>query len=188
MNALILRLDVAGRPTGWMDRYQCAVLYCRDLIAWEAGVSTVTIRGGRAQRTGLQSVLHLNSIVATRSADQSFNLQQTPRLCNARLFERDGHRCLYCGAAYSRHLLTRDHVIPVSKGGADTWENVVTACRPCNQRKGNRLISDINMPLLAVPYAPNRAEALLLANRRVLPDQAAYLKPGTRSSRSRLSA
>lgn len=183
MNTLILRLDVTGQPVDWLRRQECALLYCRDLIAWEAGEHFVSIRGGRSRSTGLQSVMQLNSIVATRTLDKRCSLGRVPALTNGRLFERDQHHCLYCGERYPRTLLTRDHVKPVSRGGEDTWENVVTACRSCNQRKGNRLIEEINMPLLAVPYAPNRAEALLLGNRRILSDQKAYLKPGVRTLR-----
>ncbi|MGI9301914.1 MAG: HNH endonuclease, partial [Gammaproteobacteria bacterium] len=53
---------------------------------------------------------------------------------------------------------------------------VVTACRPCNQRKDNRKLEELGMRLLAVPYAPNRAEALIMANRRTLADQMAFLR------------
>ena len=56
------------------------------------------------------------------------------------LFARDGWRCVYCGTSSGR--LTLDHVIPRSKGGESIWENVVTACAPCNLRKGDRLLAD----------------------------------------------
>ena len=84
--------------------------------------------------------------------------------------------CLYCGDTLPANLLTRDHVIPVSAGGQDTWENVVSACRGCNHRKDNHSLKVIGMRLLAVPYAPNRAEGLILENRRILADQMAFLR------------
>ena len=56
------------------------------------------------------------------------------------LFARDGWRCVYCGTSSGR--LTLDHVIPRSKGGESIWENVVTACAPCNLRKGDRLLEE----------------------------------------------
>ena len=57
------------------------------------------------------------------------------------LFARDGWRCVYCGTSSGR--LTLDHVIPRSKGGESIWENVVTACAPCNLRKGDRLLAGL---------------------------------------------
>ena len=60
------------------------------------------------------------------------------RLTNENLFLRDGYKCVYCGKE-SENGLTRDHVIPSSKGGKDVWENVVTACEPCNLMKGSTL-------------------------------------------------
>ena len=61
------------------------------------------------------------------------------------LFARDGWRCVYCGASGGR--LTLDHVVPRSKGGESIWENVVTACAPCNLRKGDRSLEDSGLHL-----------------------------------------
>jgi 5-methylcytosine-specific restriction endonuclease McrA len=68
------------------------------------------------------------------------------------LFARDGWRCVYCGASSGR--LTLDHVVPRSRGGESIWENVVTACAPCNHRKGNRTLEEAHMHLLHTPRAP----------------------------------
>jgi len=83
---------------------------------------------------------------------------------------------MYCGHHGNRHTLTRDHLLPVSRGGADCWNNVITACRSCNTRKGCQTPQEAGMPLLAIPYQPNKAEHLILANRRVRADQMAFLK------------
>jgi 5-methylcytosine-specific restriction endonuclease McrA len=68
------------------------------------------------------------------------------------LFARDGWRCVYCGTASGR--LTLDHVIPRSRGGDSVWENVVTSCAPCNLRKGNRLLHEVQMELAHPPRPP----------------------------------
>jgi 5-methylcytosine-specific restriction endonuclease McrA len=68
------------------------------------------------------------------------------------LFARDGWRCVYCGSASGR--LTLDHVIPRSRGGGSDWENVVTSCAPCNLRKGNRLLHEVQMELAHPPKPP----------------------------------
>ena len=85
--------------------------------------------------------------------------------------------CLYCGKPFPEHVLTRDHIVPTSKGGRDRWSNVVSACRRCNQRKGNRRLEEIEMDLLALPYVPNMAEYLALINsHRIRGDQMAFLR------------
>ncbi|MGI9334001.1 MAG: HNH endonuclease, partial [Gammaproteobacteria bacterium] len=84
--------------------------------------------------------------------------------------------CMYCGKHTSENMLTRDHVRPLSQDGRDTWNNVVTACMPCNHAKGARTPEQANMTLLAVPYVPNRAEYLVLSNRRILADQMEFLR------------
>ena len=96
-------------------------------------------------------------------------------LTNAALFARDQHLCLYCGRHFHRQSLTRDHVLPISRGGRDIWENVVTACFACNSRKGGRTPAQASMPLLAVPYRPSWIEHLILSNRNILADQMAFL-------------
>ena len=72
---------------------------------------------------------------------------------NTWLFARDGYRCAYCGRHQSdlgaREYLTRDHVLPTSRGGANTWEKCVTACLRCNLRKADRTPGEARMPLRA---------------------------------------
>ena len=70
------------------------------------------------------------------------------------IITRDEHTCQYCGK--SRTPLTIDHIFPKGKGGLDTWENLVVACKPCNQRKGDRTPDEANMTLNRIPKRPNR--------------------------------
>ncbi len=67
------------------------------------------------------------------------------------VFARDRWTCQYCG---SRANLTVDHVVPRSKGGGSTWENIVASCAPCNRRKGDRLLRHVNMRLRRAPRTP----------------------------------
>jgi 5-methylcytosine-specific restriction endonuclease McrA len=67
------------------------------------------------------------------------------------VFARDGWSCQYCG---SRTNLTVDHVVPRSKGGPSTWDNIVASCAPCNRRKGDNLPAQVNMRLRRAPSAP----------------------------------
>lgn len=74
-------------------------------------------------------------------------------LTRKNLLHRDGHSCQYCG--YSGDDLTLDHVIPRSRGGQDTWENIAVACVRCNVKKGNRTPKEAGMLLLKKPHKPH---------------------------------
>ena len=81
------------------------------------------------------------------------------------LFARDGWRCAYCGTGSGR--LTLDHIVPRSRGGESVWENVVTACAPCNHRKGSRTLEEARMELLRMPKAPAPVLFIHLAAARI---------------------
>ncbi len=70
------------------------------------------------------------------------------------IYWRDAYTCQYCGGRFSHNMLTMDHVIPKSRGGLKTWQNIVASCAPCNQRKGSRTPSEASMPLIKVPTQP----------------------------------
>lgn len=177
MTHLILRLDVSGSPVTWIPWQDAVCLYSRNMIAWTAGEHMFRFRGGTCRATGRRSSVNVNSIIAVkRSAQNKYIRRSVPPLTNRELFLRDAHMCMYCGSEQRDLKLTRDHVLPISRGGRDSWSNVVTACRCCNTRKGNRIPEEAHMPLLAVPYVPNWAEYLALSNRRILADQMDFLK------------
>ncbi|MBI2425627.1 MAG: HNH endonuclease [Candidatus Hydrogenedentes bacterium] len=81
-------------------------------------------------------------------------VHNTLRFSRRNLLTRDQHKCQYCGCPLSGKNLTIDHVMPRSRGGQDTWENVVLACSSCNVRKGNRTPEEAKMKLLRKPGAP----------------------------------
>ena len=108
---------------------------------------------------------------------------QVPRrfrrqVTNTFLFARDNYSCQYCGRHRSelrgRQFLTRDHILPLSRGGGNTWKNVVASCSPCNNRKGNRLPEEAGLKLLTAPKEPNHVH-LVWAVRRLTPIQAKYI-------------
>jgi len=172
----LLSLDAHGRVLDWMSWQDAACLYARGAVAWTLGDPCLTVHGGQCRATGLQSIIDLHPIVAAKGHARPHALDPTPALTNAALFARDQHLCLYCGHEFPRPHLTRDHVVPLSKGGRDSWENVVSACFHCNSRKGGRTPQQASMPLLAVPYRPSWIEHLILSNRHILADQMAFLK------------
>ena len=141
------------------------------------GCEAFTVFGGRSNLTGTRSSITANSIIAIKGkalAIRGFNA--TPPLNNRELFHRDRSICAFCGGHFNPLKLTCDHILPMSRGGGDAWMNVVTACRTCNQKKGSRTPEEARMQLLYAPYIPNRAEFLILANRRILADQMEFLK------------
>lgn len=172
---LILQLDMAGNPCRWMTYEDAAYYKAKDLIAWTYGTEEFTIYGGNNRVTGEQSSMDLNTIIAVRGEIGDKGLFRTPTLTNRALFRRDQHICAYCGNSFSHDHLTRDHVMPSSRGGKDQWNNVVASCGGCNKFKDNRTPEEAGMKLLYVPYAPNRAEYLILMNRTILADQMEFL-------------
>ena len=77
--------------------------------------------------------------------------QRHPAFTRFNVFLRDRFACQYCGAGSD---LTFDHLVPRSKGGQTTWENIITACSPCNLRKGGRMLRDTDMRPRQKPYVP----------------------------------
>lgn len=67
------------------------------------------------------------------------------------IYKRDGHKCQYCGSTKN---LTIDHIIPRSRGGEDTWQNLVVACLHCNTKKGDKLLEETNLVLNTIPTKP----------------------------------
>lgn len=92
--------------------------------------------------------------------------------------------CAYCGGRFRFDELTREHIVPVSRGGRDSWMNCITACRACNGHKGSRLPEEARMSLLYLPYVPSLHEDMILRGRRIVADQMDFLLASVpRSSR-----
>lgn len=184
----LLSLDAHGRVLNWISWQEAACLYARDAVIWTLGEPCIELRGGMDRTTGEQSTLGLHPIIAARGHVRAKAWSPSPTLTNTALFARDANLCMYCGGSFSRPHLTRDHVQPVSRGGLDLWENVVSACIACNSRKGSRTPQQAGMPLLAIPYRPSWVEHLILSNRNILADQMAFLKSQLpKNARSRVS-
>lgn len=178
MTPAILLLDIAGTPQDWVSPQVAAGHLCSGNVAWSTGAAAVTLHGGRSRLTGVQTVLDIPAIIATKGRPSFDIAAAVPVLArNMQLFTRDRFMCAYCGEVFAREHLTREHIQPVSRGGQDVWTNVVTACRSCNHRKGNRSLEEVGMSLLYVPYAPNLFEDFILrrGGRRVLADQMEFL-------------
>lgn len=172
----ILRLNMAGQPIEWLLWQEAVCLFARDMVVWTLGDVVKMVKGGHSRAEGTQSQVVLPSIIAC-GGEYLARPRTTYPLNNPALFARDGHLCMYCSRQLPSGQLTRDHIVPTSRGGDDKWENVVAACRRCNQHKANYLLEELSMELVALPYRPNNAEYLALINsRRILGDQMEFLR------------
>jgi len=81
-----------------------------------------------------------------------------PAFTRYNIYLRDGFTCQYCAGEFPAENLTFDHVVPRSRGGRTTWENVVAACARCNHAKGNRTPHEAKMPLMHRPHRPTKGE------------------------------
>lgn len=171
----VLALDISGIPRQWIS-YDDAIRYhATDSVAWSMGETVARYRGG-VQNNGALSYIETTSIIAVRGHGFDISKHAKVSLTNRALFGRDRYICAYCGGHFpSFKDLSRDHIIPRSRGGLDTWENCVTACKDCNSHKGSKLLTEANLELLYVPYAPNHAENMILLGRNITADQMDYL-------------
>ena len=176
----ILRVDAAGTPVEWMSPKEAICYVAQDHVLWSLGQDAVVFHGGIQRLTGKESVLAAPAILAVRGAEKVRTWASHDDVLPLRrdfLFRRDRHLCAYCGQVFGEHDLTVEHVTPRGRGGKDVWTNVVSACRACNQKKDCRTPEEARMPLLYLPYAPNRFEHFILAmkSQHILGDQMEYL-------------
>ena len=175
----ILRTDVSGMPLEWITYQDAVRLYYLEQVVYTCGRLLYRVHGGYNAVSGRRSAIDINSIVATEGSMQASLKGRPgyiPPLNNNTLFRRDDHICMYCGDRFRVSGLSRDHIRPLSRGGEDVWANVVTACKRCNNHKGNRTPEQAGMELLAVPFTPTHAEYVYLQGRRILADQMAFLR------------
>ena len=175
----VLRIDASGMPVEWIDYREAVRLHCLGQVCYAFGSPLYTLHGGTNARSGLQTVIEVSSMLATLGQSSNPGTRRhdyVPPLNNETLFKRDAWLCMYCGERFATHALSRDHIRPLSQGGRDNWNNVVTACRRCNNQKAWRTPEQAGMQLLAVPFTPTYAEYIFLKGRRVLADQMEYLQ------------
>jgi len=174
----VLALDISGVPRQWIS-YDDAITYqAKDAIAWSMGNIVARYRGG-VQKDGSESYLETSSIIAIKGHGFNPYKHSCVALTNKTLFGRDRHVCAYCGEYFANyHTLSRDHIVPKSRGGENTWLNCITSCKTCNSAKGNKTLKEAKMELLYIPYVPNHWENMILQHRTILADQMDFLMSG----------
>ena len=142
-----LKLDSTYRPVGVIDCIEalvmCIVGKATAVEEYEDEISSPSVT------FKLPSVIVLKTVVKfiSRGIKPSRN----------NILWRDKNQCQYCGVIESPREMTIDHVIPRSRGGENTWSNLVTCCKKCNQKKGNRTPKEANMSLLNKPIRPKNS-------------------------------
>ena len=120
-------------------------------VMWDEWITLPIRDGDNAMRTARRIIRVPTVIVAVNFAKVP---KKRPKLCARTIRERDGNRCQYTGVLLRPDEGSLDHVVPRSRGGPDTWENLVWSSKQVNTRKGNRLPHEAGLKLLNVPRAP----------------------------------
>ncbi|HCT54554.1 MAG TPA: HNH endonuclease [Balneola sp.] len=139
-----LKLDSSFRPVEVIDAVEalilCIVGKALAVEEYAEEIRTVT------KNFTLPSVIALKRVVKFRFTTMA------PARDN--VFWRDNNQCQYCCNVFPKEELTLDHIVPRSKGGDNSWLNLVAACKKCNQKKGNCTPEQANMILIRKPYRP----------------------------------
>ena len=138
---MTLKLDSAYKPVGIVSWRDALVLVITEK-AYAVEVYETYVRSAR-------EVFQLPSVIALK---KYINIDFLKPVCSRKnIILRDENTCQYCGKEFSSDDLTMDHIVPKAKGGKKSWKNIVTACKPCNQKKGSRTPEQAGMRLLRVP-------------------------------------
>ena len=142
-----LKLDATYRPIGVVDCLEalvmCIVGKATAVEEYEEEISSPSI------------TFKIPSVIVLKTVVKFISTGIRPSRNN--IFWRDKNQCQYCGVIESPRDMTIDHVIPRSRGGENTWSNLVTCCKRCNQKKGNRTPEEANMSLLNKPVKPRNS-------------------------------
>tara|TARA_Y100000593_G_scaffold80218_1_gene149697 strand:- start:1207 stop:1707 length:501 start_codon:yes stop_codon:yes gene_type:complete len=144
-NIAVLKLDCSFKPIeviGWEE----AIVLTWLKKAWAVEYTDIWVHSAK-KAFQIPSV-----IVLRRFVDEKFFTLPCTR---KNILLRDENKCQYCTELFREPDLTVDHVIPRSKGGKSTWTNVVAACKPCNQRKGDHLVESSSLTLIRKPLKPS---------------------------------
>jgi len=142
-----LKLDSSFRPVDIIDSIEalvmCIVGKARVIENYSNEINSVT------DSFKLPAVIALNRYVKFRFSYVTCN--------RGNILWRDQSSCQYCGNYFNSEKLTIDHVLPKSRGGKNTWENLVTACKRCNQKKGNKTPKEAGMHPMRTPKKPKNS-------------------------------
>ena len=128
------------------------------IIPWQRAMTLLAldkvdvVEEYEAEIRATSMILKVPAVVRLRKAFRRF--AKPVKFSRVNIYARDGYRCQYCGTKCTIDQLTYDHVIPRSRGGRTTWENIVSCCYACNAEKANRTPAEAHMRLRTVPARP----------------------------------
>lgn len=154
MSKQVLVLNASYEPLSLVSVRRAVVLLLRE----KAELLEVTEQLLRSSRRAIPVPLVIRLVHFVRLPHRKVPATR------AAVMLRDAYTCQYCGATPGRQLLTVDHVVPRSRGGAHDWGNLVTACTRCNQKKGSLLPDEAKMQLVRRPFEPSYMALVLLSN------------------------
>ena len=150
--------------TPWMTPHKITPWY--DSIAGVLGGKTIALESYDQEISSQFLTVRIPAVVVVKKA--LARTKKDVKFSRPNVYARDHHTCQYCGHRFAPKDLTRDHVFPRSRGGKTVWENIVTACSPCNLRKDDRTPKEAGMRLLRAPFRPS---SLPLTGLVVLPKE-----------------
>lgn len=166
MQGTVLLLNASFEPLGLISRRRAIVLVL-DAKAEVVEEDEILVRSESTRMRAPLVVRLLRYVKVPYRRRAALNLRS--------LLARDGNTCQYCLKHIAKGQASIDHVHPRSKGGEHSWENVVAACKPCNSRKGDRLLSELGWTLPRKPFAPKDTVWLVVGVARVEPAWQEYL-------------
>ncbi|MDD0852799.1 HNH endonuclease [Halobacteriovorax sp. GB3] len=130
-----------------------------QIVSWQKAI--LLLFTGRAEVVDEYEEHHIQTVSSSYPRPKIlrlFSRHQTSRsvkFSRQNVFLRDNYTCQYCFKPFPHQQLTFDHVIPQSKGGPTSWQNIVTCCQRCNNKKGNKLLSEMGIKLQKIPSEPD---------------------------------
>lgn len=134
------------------------------IIPWQRAMTLLTLDKVEVveeydkEIRGTSMIINVPSVVRLRKAFRRF--AKPVKFSRVNIYARDDYRCQYCGAKCSIDQLTYDHVVPRSRGGRTSWDNIVSCCYACNARKANRTPAEAKMMLRSTPVRPTWMPAI----------------------------
>lgn len=169
MSKSVLLLNASFEPMCTISLRRATALMLAEKVEIISAREGESVRSAR-QALPAPSVLRLIKYVnvpRTRKAN----------LTRKAVLNRDGYVCAYCGEKKSLRDMTMDHIVPRSKGGLNTWKNVVACCFPCNQRKGNISLEELGWQLRFQPFKPDGTRRVAIIAGHIDPDWEQWLNP-----------
>lgn len=189
MSTQVMAVDVRGKGLGLIPLEKAIHLVLRrlarvvrwfdDRVIWMGPVEIVNAVFPEDVRDGVV-VRQTTAVIKAPAVIQVMTFlklgrRETPPPTTKNVIARDNYKCqnANCGKSYRHEVsqLTKDHVIPISKGGKNAWDNVTTLCRKCNNRKGDRTLKEMGWTLLSQPRTPGTHLELQLARIVSVPEE-----------------